>query len=61
MTAAPAADPIWDAAAHLIELDGGEVRLPAPRPITATVSCEPEMSGLLLDFEPLWELAGRSR
>ena len=34
MTAAPAADPIRDAAAHLIELDGGEVRLPAPRPIT---------------------------
>ena len=32
MTAA--ADPIRDAAAHLIDLDGGEVRLPAPRPIT---------------------------
>lgn len=27
----------------------------------ATVSCEPEMPGLLLDFEPLWELADRSR
>ena len=34
MTTASAADPIWEAAAHLIELDGGEVRLPAPRPIT---------------------------
>lgn len=34
MTAASTADPIWDAAAHLIETDGGEVRLPAPRPIT---------------------------
>ncbi len=34
MIAVPAADPIWDAAAHLIELDGGEVRLPALRPIT---------------------------
>ena len=32
MTAA--ADPIRDAAAHLIDLDGGEVRLPASRPIT---------------------------
>ena len=26
----------------------------------AMVSCEPEMPGLLLDFEPLWELADRS-
>lgn len=34
MAALPAADPIWDAAAHLIEMDGGELRLPAPRPIT---------------------------
>ena len=34
MTVLPATDPIWDAATHLIEEDGGELRLPAPRPIT---------------------------
>ena len=34
MAAIPAADPILDAAAPLIDADGGEVRIPAPCPIT---------------------------
>ena len=34
MVTAPTADPILEAAAPLIDADGGEIRIPAPRPVT---------------------------
>lgn len=34
MVTAPTADPILEAAAPLIDADGGEIRIPSPRPIT---------------------------